>query len=146
MGEGGRRRGVGRERRGGGSRKERGKGGWKEEMRVGMRRGSEEGEREGDSIGVEEELGASCCVCSEINRKCSVSDSSLTKYSVILSDKNMSKKNTVIAESVARTVLTGCLIKTRYKVPLSPMLRLQTIYSDNTPEKGTTVWYLQQKK
>jgi hypothetical protein len=66
--------------------------------------------------------------------------------SVILSDRNISKNSTVIAESVARTVLTGCLIQTKPRTQLSPILRLQTIHGENAPDKGTVVWYLQQKK
>ena len=65
---------------------------------------------------------------------------------VILNEKEISKNSTAIAESVARTVLTGCLIQTKSKTPLSPILRIQTIHSENTPDKGTVVWYLQQKK
>jgi hypothetical protein len=63
-----------------------------------------------------------------------------------LNKKEISKNSTAIAESVARTVLTGCLIQTKPKTPLSPILRIQTIHSENTPDKGTVVWYLQQKK
>jgi hypothetical protein len=72
--------------------------------------------------------------------------STTISYSVILSDRNISKNSTAIAEFVARTVLTGCLIQTKSKTLLSPILRLQTVHSENTPDKGTVVWYLQQTK
>jgi hypothetical protein len=74
------------------------------------------------------------------------SNSTTVSNSVILSDRIISKNSTAIAEFVARTVLTGCLIQTKPKTLLSPILRLQTIHSENTPDKGTVVWYLQQTK
>jgi hypothetical protein len=51
----------------------------------------------------------------------------------------------VAATKLTYSVLSSCLSKTKTKTHLSPLLRIHTIDSNNIPQKGTTVWYVQQK-
>ena len=53
---------------------------------------------------------------------------------------------------IARTVVRACLAQLKSKNQndpifpfLLPLLRIQTIHTENIPEKGTTVWYVQHK-
>ena len=50
-----------------------------------------------------------------------------------------------VATKLTYSVLSSCLSKTKTKTHLSPLLRIHTIDSNNIPQKGTTVWYVQQK-
>ena len=49
------------------------------------------------------------------------------------------------ATILTNCVLSSCLSKTKNRPNLSPLLRINTIDQNNIPEKGTTVWYVQQK-
>ena len=49
------------------------------------------------------------------------------------------------ASRLTHSVLSSCLSKSNIRNYLSPLLRIHTIDSSNNPEKGMTVWYVQQK-
>ena len=49
------------------------------------------------------------------------------------------------ASNLTHSVLSSCLSKSNIRNNLSPILRIHTIDSSNNPEKGMTVWYVQQK-
>ena len=63
----------------------------------------------------------------------------------------MSQNDVIASADVATAtiltncVLSSCLSKTKNRPNLSPLLRINTIDQNNIPEKGTTVWYVQQK-
>ena len=49
------------------------------------------------------------------------------------------------ASRLTHSVLSSCLSKSNIRNYLSPLLRIHTIDPNNHPEKGRTVWYVQQK-
>ena len=97
-----------------------------------------------------------------INSYNSTSPSSLSSASTSLSNSNNENNNRMITENMSQQILSACLncvsnnnnddhnknnengiIKSRVLLPI--LLRIQTVHTGNVPEKGTTVWYLQQK-
>ena len=92
-----------------------------------------------------------------INSYNSTSPSSLSSASTSLTSSNNENNNRMITEKISQQILSACLscvsnnnsnnengiIKSRVLLPI--LLRIQTVHTGNVPEKGTTVWYLQQK-
>ena len=93
-----------------------------------------------------------------INSFNSTSPSSLSSASTSLTSSNNENNNRMITENISQQILSACLsyvsnnnnnnnnngiIKSRVLFPI--LLRIQTVHTGNVPEKGTTVWYLQQK-